>query len=129
MLCLAMHSNVMLRFMVQALQDPPLCSSTIRKDHFVTYALSLFTTLCLAHVGAGEVARHVHEVEGAVLLVLLRVHGEGQVQVTAEGGVNHLRAHAHGGQPLVDGRRRAGTKEKTTFRITTRRSELQQKSL
>ncbi len=29
MLCLGMHSNVMLRFMVQALQDPPLCSSTI----------------------------------------------------------------------------------------------------
>jgi hypothetical protein len=27
-LCLEMHSNVMLRFMVQALQDPPLCSST-----------------------------------------------------------------------------------------------------
>jgi hypothetical protein len=24
-----MHSNVMLRFMVQALQDPPLCSSTL----------------------------------------------------------------------------------------------------
>jgi hypothetical protein len=24
-----MHSNVMHRFMVQALQDPPLCSSTI----------------------------------------------------------------------------------------------------
>ncbi len=63
-------------------------------------------------------ARHVHEVEGAVLLVLLRVHGEGQVQVAAEGGVNNLRAHAHGGQPLVDGRRRAGAKEKTTFRIT-----------
>jgi hypothetical protein len=27
-LCLRMHSNVMLRFMVKALQDPPLCSST-----------------------------------------------------------------------------------------------------
>ncbi len=27
-LCLGMHSYVMLRFMVQALQDPPLCSST-----------------------------------------------------------------------------------------------------
>jgi hypothetical protein len=26
-----MHSNVMLRFMVQALQDPPLCSSTIKR--------------------------------------------------------------------------------------------------
>jgi hypothetical protein len=29
MLCLGMHSNVMLRFIVQALQDPPLCSSTV----------------------------------------------------------------------------------------------------
>jgi hypothetical protein len=28
MLCLGMHCNVMLRFMVQALQNPPLCSST-----------------------------------------------------------------------------------------------------
>ncbi len=28
MLCLGMHSNVMLRFIVQVLQDPPLCSST-----------------------------------------------------------------------------------------------------
>jgi hypothetical protein len=27
-LCLGMHTNVMLRFMVQALQDPPSCSST-----------------------------------------------------------------------------------------------------
>jgi hypothetical protein len=27
MLCLEMHSNVMLHFMVEALQDPPLCSS------------------------------------------------------------------------------------------------------
>ncbi len=27
--CLGIHSNVMLRFMVQALQDPPLCSSTV----------------------------------------------------------------------------------------------------
>ncbi len=27
MLCLGMHSNVVLRFIVQALQDPPLCSS------------------------------------------------------------------------------------------------------
>jgi hypothetical protein len=26
---LGMHSNVMLRFMVQAFQDPPLCSRTI----------------------------------------------------------------------------------------------------
>ena len=25
MICLGMHSNVMLRFMVQAFQDPPLC--------------------------------------------------------------------------------------------------------
>jgi hypothetical protein len=29
MLCLGMHSNVMLRFMVQAFQNPPLCSSTV----------------------------------------------------------------------------------------------------
>jgi hypothetical protein len=29
MLCLGMHSNVMLRFVVQAFQDPPLCSSTV----------------------------------------------------------------------------------------------------
>ena len=28
MLCLGMHCNVMLRFMVQALQDPSLCTST-----------------------------------------------------------------------------------------------------
>jgi hypothetical protein len=28
-LCLGMHSNVMLRFMVQVLQDLPLCSSTV----------------------------------------------------------------------------------------------------
>ncbi len=28
MLCLEMHSNMMLRFIVQALQDPALCSST-----------------------------------------------------------------------------------------------------
>jgi hypothetical protein len=28
MLCLGMHCNVMVRFMVHALQDPPLCSST-----------------------------------------------------------------------------------------------------
>ncbi len=29
MLCLGMHSNVIHCFMVQALQDPPLCSSTV----------------------------------------------------------------------------------------------------
>jgi hypothetical protein len=29
MICFGMHSNVMLRFMVQAFQDPPLCSSTM----------------------------------------------------------------------------------------------------
>ncbi len=28
MICLGMHSNVMLRFMVQAFMDPPLSSST-----------------------------------------------------------------------------------------------------
>jgi hypothetical protein len=27
MLCFGMHSNMMLRFMVQALQEPSLCSS------------------------------------------------------------------------------------------------------
>ncbi len=37
-LCLRMHTNVMLRFMVQALQDPPLCSSTsctFIENHFL----------------------------------------------------------------------------------------------
>ncbi len=34
MLCLGMHSNVMHRFMVQAFQDPPLCSSTINQLPF-----------------------------------------------------------------------------------------------
>jgi hypothetical protein len=43
MLCLGMHSNVMLRFMVQAFQDPPLCSST--KSSFLTFHLNgLFAT-------------------------------------------------------------------------------------
>jgi len=28
MICLGMHNNVMLRFIVQAFPDPPLCSST-----------------------------------------------------------------------------------------------------
>ena len=28
LLCLGIHSNVMLRFMVRALQDPPICSNT-----------------------------------------------------------------------------------------------------
>jgi len=36
MLCLGMHSNVMLRFKVQALQDPPLCSSTVSKYMYQT---------------------------------------------------------------------------------------------
>jgi hypothetical protein len=31
-LCLGMHSNVMHRFMVQAFQDPPFCSSTQKRD-------------------------------------------------------------------------------------------------
>jgi hypothetical protein len=30
MICLGMHNDVMLRLMVQAFQDPPLCSSTMR---------------------------------------------------------------------------------------------------
>ncbi len=29
LLCLGMHSTVMLHFMVRALQDPPLCSNTV----------------------------------------------------------------------------------------------------
>ncbi len=36
MLCLGMHSNVMLRFKVQALQVPPLCSSTVSKYMYQT---------------------------------------------------------------------------------------------
>jgi hypothetical protein len=32
MISLGMHSTVMLCFMVQAFQDPPLCSSTLFKD-------------------------------------------------------------------------------------------------
>ncbi len=44
MLCLGMHSNVMHRFMVQAFQDPSLCSSAIfiqRHPHLsVGYHLS-----------------------------------------------------------------------------------------
>jgi hypothetical protein len=43
-LCLGMHSNVMLRFIVHALQDPPLCSSTVS-------ALMLF---CAGPVGSGR---------------------------------------------------------------------------
>ncbi len=35
MLYLGMHSNVMLRFLVQAFQDPPLCSSTDPLSHFI----------------------------------------------------------------------------------------------
>ena len=37
MLCLGMHSNVMLRFMVQALQDAPLCSSTFQPSRGPVY--------------------------------------------------------------------------------------------
>jgi hypothetical protein len=37
MLRLGMHSNVMLRFMVQALQDPPLLSSTRFIDTVLTH--------------------------------------------------------------------------------------------
>ncbi len=37
MLCLGIHSNAMLHFMVQALKDPPLCSSTV---------LSCYPSLC-----------------------------------------------------------------------------------
>ncbi len=40
MLCLGMHCNVILRFMVQVLQDPPLCSST-GKTHFGVDSISV----------------------------------------------------------------------------------------
>jgi hypothetical protein len=46
-LCLGMHTNVMLRFMVQALQDPPLCSSTsctFIANHFLY--IKLITMRC-----------------------------------------------------------------------------------
>ncbi len=39
MLCLGMHRNVMLRFMAQAFQDPPLCRSTV----FVLWSLHLLS--------------------------------------------------------------------------------------
>jgi hypothetical protein len=39
MLCLGMHSYVMLRFMVQAFQDPPLCSSIIPEVGKQTFSL------------------------------------------------------------------------------------------
>ncbi len=41
-LCLGMHSNVMHRFMVQAFQDPPFCSSTVLDVCSLCTPLSLF---------------------------------------------------------------------------------------
>ncbi len=38
----ALHSNVMLRFMVQAFQDPPLCSSTYKTKFNTHVGLFLF---------------------------------------------------------------------------------------
>ena len=42
MLCLGMHSNVMLRFMVQAFQDPPLCSRTLKVPKRENFSLAFF---------------------------------------------------------------------------------------
>jgi hypothetical protein len=42
MLCLGMHSNVMHRFMVQAFQDPPLCSSTFLNQYILIINSELF---------------------------------------------------------------------------------------
>ncbi len=36
MICLGMHINVMLRFMAQVFQNPPLCSSTFVKPAYYT---------------------------------------------------------------------------------------------
>ncbi len=46
-LCLGMHCNVMLRFMVQALQDPPLCSNT--SDTSLLFAM-LLSVVCVLGV-------------------------------------------------------------------------------
>jgi len=45
MLCLGMHSNVMLRFMVQAFQDPPLCRSTLYSMQRLFYTILYCTTI------------------------------------------------------------------------------------
>ncbi len=45
MLCLGMHSNVMLRFMGQAFQDPPLCSSTEKSREDSGKAHHYFTAM------------------------------------------------------------------------------------
>jgi hypothetical protein len=37
-----MHSNVMLRFVVQAFQDPPLCSSTLSTQDWLDKAKKTF---------------------------------------------------------------------------------------
>jgi hypothetical protein len=43
--CLGMHSNVMHRFMVQAFQDPPLCSST--ENSTFTTCIAWYSYRCL----------------------------------------------------------------------------------
>ncbi len=45
-LCLGMHSNVMFLFMVQALQDPLLCSSTLTSTLIFLCSLLSLITLC-----------------------------------------------------------------------------------
>ncbi len=45
MICLGIHSNVMLCFMVQELQDPPLCGSTkicTMNDKLPLFSINLF---------------------------------------------------------------------------------------
>ncbi len=52
--CLVIHRNVIHRFIVQALQDPPLCSSTakiVRKTLIPTVLLLLFDFLSLENDG------------------------------------------------------------------------------
>ncbi len=41
MICSGMHSNLMLRFMVQAFQDPPLCRSTLQLPRKLPHTLGL----------------------------------------------------------------------------------------
>ncbi len=49
MLCLGMHINLMLRFMVQALQDPRLCSSTFFNlfPYFLYFLLTILDSWSL----------------------------------------------------------------------------------
>jgi len=59
-LCLGMDINVMLRFMVQALQDPPLCSSTVgntrsrREKATVFYSIVHFYRKSSEHKSGGK---------------------------------------------------------------------------